>query len=676
MNKKLVFFFLSALAIAGCAKEPQTGDPVGTDAQDANFSLLASTDVFTKTELCNCKDIVWKADDCLSVWEKGSASNANVKLTLDASTAGTQNGLFKGNLTPAADFELYAIYPYNAEYGNDPAALALTIPTVVDQSADVNSIVGDSDFMLGKASSKEYDAEKGAYNMLFMHPLAFVQFHIDGRDCIYEQATIKSLTMKADVAFVGAVNVNLEDGTVVSAAQGDEGKTLVINFPATAKMNDPQDAWVAINPVDLSDANCQFILEMTNGQKVTFKVNPNKMNGQALYKFEFKDIDAKITSGKGTPTYVDILSTTGGQRANCYIVSEGGYYKFAAQKVNNKENCFEGTNPYSAGYRANWLWATGTETKVDEVSLGNSGNINFRVKPNANGNTIIALYNPDGEIVWSWHIWCSTVDPMTPNHYARGTDWKLANRNLGALSNEEGKVESYGLMYQWGRKDPFPGPGIIGSTTASSEATIYVTNTQSYVFNETQSVKAFTSVRNANIASVGDIAYSIANPTVNIHYNNANGTTALGNTWLYTTSQTDALKLWNSAGTSRNGKTNYDPCPPGYIVPVSNDYAWGGNSNFWTANLSWESNTTLSGVIFNKDDANNTSYYPAVGYRSAGQLKNNGFACYYWAANAQVDGTNLIARGLSNERSKGANGFNMGGKLPTQYALPIRCMKQ
>ena len=112
MNKKLVFFFLSALAIAGCAKEPQTGDPVGTDAQDANFSLLASTDVFTKTELCNCKDIVWQADDCLSVWEKGSASNANVKLTLDASTAETQNGLFKGNLTPAADFELYAIYPY------------------------------------------------------------------------------------------------------------------------------------------------------------------------------------------------------------------------------------------------------------------------------------------------------------------------------------------------------------------------------------------------------------------------------------------------------------------------------------------------------------------------------------------------------------------------------------
>ena len=227
-------------------------------------------------------------------------------------------------------------------------------------------------------------------------------------------------------------------------------------------------------------------------------------------------------------------------------------------------------------------------------------------------------------------------------------------------------------MYQWGRKDPFPGPGILGSTTAVSESGVCGTNTQSYVFNESQSVKAFTSVRNANTASVGDIAYSIENPTVNIHYYNANGTTALGNTWLYTTPQADALKLWNSS-TSRSGKTNYDPCPPGYIVPVSNEYAWGGNSNFWTNNLDWESNTTLAGVIFNSDDSNNTSYYPAVGYRDSGVLKNVGFACYYWAANAQVDGTNLNARGLANEnRSK----FNMGGKHATQRALPIRCMKQ
>ena len=395
MNKKLVYFFLSALVIAGCAKEPQAGNPVGTDVQDADFSVLASSDVFTKTEMCNGKDIVWKAGDCLSVWEKGSASNSNVKLTLDASTADAQTGLFKGNLTPAADFELYAIYPYNAEYGNDPAALTLTVPATVNQSADVNSIVGDTDFMLGKASSKEYDSEKGAYKMLFMHPLAFVKFHIDGRGCIYEQATIKSLTMTADKAFVGPVTVNLEDGTVTSSASGDEGKTLVVNFPAGAKMNVPQDAWVAINPVDLSDANCQFVLEMTNGQKVTFKVNPGEMSGQALYKFEFKDIDSRIASGKGVMSPVRIDSYNGTYMpSNCYMLKEGGYYQFDARSV-DKVSVFSGNQPYTDGYRAKWLWSTGSESIIYNVGFGNSGRISFALKANANGNAVIALCDKD-----------------------------------------------------------------------------------------------------------------------------------------------------------------------------------------------------------------------------------------------------------------------------------------
>ena len=310
MNKKLVFFFASALVIAGCAKQPQADLPVEGGAQDGNFSLVASSDVFTKTELHECKDIIWKTGDQLSVWEKGT-QNSNVQFSLDAATAETASGLFKGTLTPAADFELYAIYPYSEAYGDDMTALSLTVPTTVSQSTDVNSIVGKTDFMLGKATSGEYDTEKSAYKMLFKHPLAFVQFHIDGRDCVYEQATIKSLTMTADVAFVGPVTVNLQDGTVTSAATGDEGKTLVINFPETAKMKDPQDAWVAINPVDLSDANCKFALEMTNGQKVTFTVNPGKMNGQSLYKFEFSDIDAKIASGKGVMTPVRIDSYNG-----------------------------------------------------------------------------------------------------------------------------------------------------------------------------------------------------------------------------------------------------------------------------------------------------------------------------------------------------------------------------
>ena len=158
-------------------------------------------------------------------------------------------------MTPAsADFQLLSIYPYSEAYGDDPTALSLTIPTTVDQATDINSLIGDSDFMIGQASSEDVDSQTGGYKMRFQHPLAFVKFVIDGSDCVYQQATIKSLTMTANVAFVGPVSVNLEEGTVTSAATEQEGKTLVVNFPATAKMNTEQVACVAINPVDLSDA--------------------------------------------------------------------------------------------------------------------------------------------------------------------------------------------------------------------------------------------------------------------------------------------------------------------------------------------------------------------------------------------------------------------------------------
>ena len=70
MNKKLVFFFASALVVAGCAKEPQADNSAVSDASDANFSLVASSDVFTKTELQGTT-IHWKSGDRISVWEKG-----------------------------------------------------------------------------------------------------------------------------------------------------------------------------------------------------------------------------------------------------------------------------------------------------------------------------------------------------------------------------------------------------------------------------------------------------------------------------------------------------------------------------------------------------------------------------------------------------------------------------
>lgn len=638
MNRKLVFFFVSALAIAGCAKEPQAGTtPAGPDAQETNFSLVASSDVFTKTELKG-QTIVWKSGDKISVWEKGTA-NSNLPFELAAASAETPTGLFNGVLTPAAEFELLSIYPYSESYGDDPTALALTIPSTVNQTADINTLVGDSDFMIGHASSEEYDAENGGYKMLFQHPLAFVKFVIDGSNSVFREATIQSLTMTANKAFVGPVTVNLEDATVTSAATDEDGKTLVINFPATAKMNTEQVAWVAINPVDLSDAGCNFVLDMTNGQKVTFTVNPNKMNSQALYEFQFKDIDAKIAAGKGatTPVRIDRREDGTYSPANSYIITEGGYYQFDARRV-DKTNVFTGTTPYSDGYRTKWLWSTGTETIIKEVGIGNTGRITVKVDAGTNGNAVVALLDPNGAIVWSWHIWCVTMDsPMAPYHWSRGNTWLMSDINLGATSKTPGDVNSYGMYYQWGRKDPFPA------------------DKTKCVFNTNVTIKGTAAV------SEGSLAYSIANPTY-VFYENTK------RTWVSADEAANAQSYWNNA-TDKSKKTNYDPCPPGYTVPVGNGHAWG--SSFVASNIAFDS----SGLTYTNDGV--STYYPAAGYLAGGALTDAGKTARYWAANLTATPSkdaNMLGWSLLCTLSSSAIKTSEGSRAA--FALPIRCMKQ
>ena len=241
----------------------------------------------------------------------------------------------------------------------------------------------------------------------------------------------------------------------------------------------------------------------------------------------------------------------------------------------------------------------------------------------------------------------------------------MANCNLGALSNEEGNVDSYGLYYQWGRKDPFPASNTVGQNSASKETTSFNTSTKPYVLNRSLS---FSSVRNTVAGTTDEIAYSIEHPTTFIHYNANNSTNGLTSTWFYKTAVADAQALWNGT-TNKTAKTNYDPCPAGWTVPVGNSYAW---HTLWSSsNLSAETNTSISGVVYSNADGG-SSYYPAVGYRSAGQLVNIGYVAYYWSAATNTD-TAFTAYGVVYE---GRGTKNQVGKLQTAYGLPVRCMKQ
>lgn len=641
-------YFGILVAVAGlcaCSKlehGPENGIATNQNGGEFNFALNASADAVSKTALDGEDFITWSHGDAISIWEAGNQSNANVKLTLDSASEGERQGVFKGTFTPeGTDFTLCAIYPYKDTYGDNPTEVALSVPVSVSQCSDINGVIGHSDFLLGKSSFKSSDEN---YAMSFFHPLTILDIQIDGSNSVLKEATIASLTITAETAFVGDVSANLVTGEVTSVGEG--GKSLVINFPETAKMSMLQHAYVAILPADLTAAKCCFDLKMSNGQEIRFNVNPKKaFEAQHIYPVIISDIDAKVEAGKASPIYFDLVAANtsaglpGSNRANCYIITEPGYYKFAAQRV-DKTNCFEGEKPASGGYEAKWLWSSGPNSIVNYVSLGNSGAINFRAT-GMKGNAVIALLNPDGQIVWSWHIWYADKDIMKPHSWSRGNTWLVSDINLGATSKEDNDPEAYGLYYQWGRKDPFPA------------------NASACVFNTGVEMKGYSS-KSADVTA-GAVAYSIAHPTIFLNANDYR-------TWISSSDDAvNAQSLWNNTNTKIN-KTNYDPCPAGYCVPVNNSYSWG--SNFVAGNMTWGT----TGFIYSKDGCGNT-FYPCGGYLNGFTLTDAGETARCWAANLSATPnatTHMLGYSLLGTKSTHAIKVNEGSRCA--FALNVRCM--
>ena len=78
------------------------------------------------------------------------------------------------------------------------------------------------------------------------------------------------------------------------------------------------------------------------------------------------------------------------------------------------------------------------------------------------GNAVIGAYDAGGTLIWSWHVWAADYDPDAEGGAVDFNGYSMMTRNLGALAADNSSVEnilaSYGLYYQWGRKDPFIGP--------------------------------------------------------------------------------------------------------------------------------------------------------------------------------------------------------------------------
>lgn len=266
--------------------------------------------------------------------------------------------------------------------------------------------------------------------------------------------------------------------------------------------------------------------------------------------------------------------------ANSYIIPAAGVYKFKAVKGNSDE-LLEGA------VSADILWTTFGTTDiprsgeiVTKVSYSDGYLTLFVPSPLKEGNALVAVRNAEGTILWSWHIWLVNFDPdATAQTYQSGA--VMMDRNLGATSVQDQDPKAYGLLYQWGRKDPSVGAGELNQ---SIFAQTYPADIIQYKWES------------------GSLEYSIQNPTVVI----GESTWNIDNT------------LWTSA------KTIYDPCPIGWRVPDGGPGVWD----------SWKNPTKSlnNGVIFGAPYSVPDAYYPQGGYTEGSHYLNFvGRASYNWS---------------------------------------------
>lgn len=602
-------FVLAGLLLSSCSVEE---DPV------TEHTILAVMEGDqTRTSVTDEGVFSWSAGD--QVWLQ--TTNGSVVGTL-SSGAGTSSakftyGGFVGEMTGKA------VYPYNDGHSISGEVLNFVLPASYD--------LGSS---LTNTNAAMYGVNVGG-TIKFNHLAGVMRFKF--KDV---PAGVNKFTITLDKKINGTFTADLaEEYPVIetSSASAASEKTITLNFIALTAKSDisiyvplPIGTYnsLELGLYDDSQAVWTYSKSVTNTvSRKSLKLMPVVTLGGSVNG----DIEGGVAD----------LSANG--TANSYIVSKSGPYKFSTVKGNSSESV-------GAVSSAEVLWETfGTDVTpnvgdlVKNISYKN-GEVTFQTADTfKEGNAVIAVKDASGNILWSWHIWL-TDQPKGQVYYNNaGT---MMDRNLGATSATPGDVGALGLLYQWGRKDPF-----LGSSSISSDI-------------EAKSTGTWPSAVSSN-STKGTIEYATAYPTTFIKCNSSN------DDWYYTGSSTTDNTRWT---TSTATKSIYDPCPSGWRVPD------GGEDGIWSKALGSSSpfkdallyDSTNEGMNFSgKFGSDQTIWYPASGYRNGydSSLGVVGSYEFYWSASP----ISSLAFNLFFD----CNGYvHPSGSNYRAYGQSVRCLQE
>ena len=521
--------------------------------------------------------MIWTNESKIGLFCKQTQTE-NMELKPAAISAGEANGLFYTKIPWGEgihDFYLYT--PYSQ--GNKVDRVVGSLDPSQMQNGNSFTHIQQMGFSYAKVSSEEVDAP---IKVDLKHAFATLDFEIN--TAAWQGWTLESIkiTSKSARTLAGKFTFDLQSEKMSFLEDGTPSVLLRIsNLILGAEKT---HAYLAVAKDQATAGGEVYDVELNVAKEGELSM---AITGSIRVADPEVPISLSIDGFDSKPTEDNSINLSEVETANCYIANQAGKtYRFDATVMGNgfttpatagNERAMGITPAKLAPVQAKLLWQTLPGLVIDVKLRSNHVYFTLNGEVGGNlmeGNAVIAVFDASDQVLWSWHIWVTAADLdallqsyKLPNDYAQAGTTLVMDRNLGALkkgmkgSNNDNLA--LGLLYQWGRKDPFPnlddaydgGKGALPITQLrptydDAGQVIPVDNVEAVFSNNGWHYVSGKAIPNAEIARY----------PMSFAYDSGNGN------WIVD-AQDD---LWGNAPTEEIGETGhksiYDPCPVGYRV--------------------------------------------------------------------------------------------------------------
>ena len=732
---KKIFFYAAmtafAVSVAGCSKDAEVSDipAVGGKYTLASVSGSLDAEIGTRTGLGTNSVVNWSNKDRILVVNTSNGDKVQYELV---SGQGTSVGKFEPLSGKGIAYtnvsDLRAVYP----------AVAAEVAANGQISFNLNKNYTQdhrSTYGIGSWNEKDspysftYNDIKVSYNtpavasestsevnFKFKQLGTWCTFAFDLSQSDFKDETMESMTItttSGSAKIGGTATVDLSDPVAPKLGAGSENK-IDWTFNTSSALGSPFSRSVMLFPAVAAGEEMKIVCT-TDLHILTFYAKPTQdlSAGKVLRfpineKFTADGTDFRYTveDKPGIPTFYYYGPH------NCYLISGTDQVDIVVTPYKSNPRFRKtGTLAPEAPQptKAKLLWKESTLTGINVAETISSNKVAVTGIAGT-GNAVVAITDASDNILWSYHIWVPEIDPtdglltyaIPSSSIGSGSTYEVMPIALGAMNKAtvavdgtattESNAKSFGLYYQWGRKDPLGRPSTITASGDSYVATSFVGLSGITKWNQPENMcdLSTNSAITPNTIDVDMIGYATRNPTQFIY------DTKDAHNYDWVIKKND--HLWgNGSGylyprksqTDKIYKSIYDPCPDGYRVAPKdlwNRFTVDGgnygsqdtddkrNATFNAANRN--SLGTQRGYFFyytaTPFQTGETDFYPASGYRNrtSGALTGVGSDGYSWSSSP-----------AQSSAYAGYLDFNASNVYPQDngsraYGFPVRCVRE